>query len=143
MSWPEPRPGLVLRYAYLWHREARAGREEGAKDRPCAVLLAQATAEGRTRVYLLPVTHRPPDDEAIEIPPVTKMRLGLDAERSWIVLTEINAFLWPGPDLRFLPGKGPESAVYGYLPPRLLQAVRDRVLALRRARRLAVVARTE
>lgn len=143
MSWPEPEPGLVIRYAYLWDREARAGREEGTKDRPCAVLLAQTTAEGRVRVYVLPVTHRPPDDEAVEIPTVTKVRLGLDSERSWIVLTEINAFLWPGPDLRLLPGKGPKSAAYGHLPPRLFRVVRDRSLVLRRARRIAVIARTE
>ena len=39
MSWPEPFPGLVVRYSYLWEREASQGREEGVKDRPCAVVL--------------------------------------------------------------------------------------------------------
>jgi hypothetical protein len=34
---PEPRPGLVIGYSYLWERDFRAGREEGSKDRPCAV----------------------------------------------------------------------------------------------------------
>lgn len=143
MSWPDPQPGLVIRYAYLWSHEARAGREEGSKDRPCAVLLAQATEDGRTRVYVLPVTHRPTGDEAVEIPRAVKAHLGLDGERSWIVLTEVNVFVWPGPDLRLLPGKGPESAVYGYLPPGLFRTVRDRFLAVRRARRAAIVARTE
>ena len=46
--------------------------------------------------------HAPPDREgdAIEIPLETKKRLGLDSERSWIMITEANEFVWPGPDLR-------------------------------------------
>ena len=55
MIWPEPEPGLVIRYSYLWDREARAGREEGVKDRPCAVVMTVTpdTAADR-RVYVLP-----------------------------------------------------------------------------------------
>jgi hypothetical protein len=34
MAFPEPQLGLVISYAYLWHHEHRAGRDEGAKDRP-------------------------------------------------------------------------------------------------------------
>lgn len=34
MAPPEPTPGLVIGYAYLWEREARAGRDESVKDRP-------------------------------------------------------------------------------------------------------------
>jgi hypothetical protein len=40
MSWPTPRAGLVIRYSYLWQSEAAAGREDGVKDRPCAIVLA-------------------------------------------------------------------------------------------------------
>jgi hypothetical protein len=29
-----------------------------------------------------------------------RAHLGLDAERCWIMVTEINRFIWPGPDLR-------------------------------------------
>ena len=106
---PVPRPGLVIRYAYLWRREARAGQEEGAKDRPCAVVLAHKNEEGEVRVYVLPVTHSPPagDTEAVAMPAPVKRRLGLDDEHSWIVLSEANLFTWPGPDLRFVPGKDP------------------------------------
>ena len=53
----------------------------------------------------------------IEIPAVVKARLGLDGERSWIVVDEANVFAWPGPDLRMLPGQGAESSAYGFLPP--------------------------
>ena len=146
MPWPEPEPGLVVRYAYLWRREQEAGREEGAKDRPCAIVLALAGKEsGRPRVIVLPVTHTPPQPpaEGVELPAATKRRLGLDEERSWVIVSEANSFAWPGPDLRFVPGRGPESAVYGLLPPDVFGVIRDRFLAGLRARRTATVPRTE
>jgi len=94
VSWPAPRPGLVIRYSYLWHSESLTGQEEGGKDRPCAVVIAFQDEGGRTRVYALPITHSRPaiGDEAIEIPAVVKGRLGLDGERSWVVLSEANVF---------------------------------------------------
>ena len=58
-------------------------------------------------------------------------------------VSEANRFIWPGPDLRLVPGKGLESVAYGYLPPELFRVVRDRFVALARARRAALVARTE
>lgn len=145
MTWPAPQPGLVVRYAYLWKREAEAGRAEGVKDRPCAIVVAIEREAERMRVFVLPVTHTPPQppDEGIELPQPTKLRLGLDSERSWIVVSEANDFIWPGPDLRFLPGQGPESTAYGFLPPRLFRIVRDRFLARARARQAALVSRTE
>jgi hypothetical protein len=99
VSFPEPRPGLVIRYSYLWEREAREGREEGAKDRPCAIVLVVLREGEHPIVRVLPVTHSPPADpaDALEIPQATKRRLGLDAERSWVVLTEANDLIWPGP----------------------------------------------
>ena len=67
-TWPAPRPGLVVRFSYLWKREADAGREEGVKDRPCAVVIAIEGREAHPRVIVLPVTHSPPQppDEGIE-----------------------------------------------------------------------------
>lgn len=145
MSLPEPIPGLVIRYSYLWAREHDQGRHEGIKDRPCAVLLATRTVEGDLRVIVLPITHaRPQDPEsAIEIPALTKQRLGLDDDQSWIVLTEGNAFAWPGPDLRFAPGGGPESVAFGLLPARLIKAMRDRFLALHEKNKARFVTRTD
>jgi hypothetical protein len=135
----------VIRYSYLWHREATTGQEEGSKDRPCAVVVALLDEAKRRRVYVLPITHSQPaaSERAIEIPRPVKLRLGLDGQRSWVVVTEVNQFYWPGPDLRLLPGRGPESSVYGYLPPRFLRVVRDAFLATDRDRKLALVARTE
>jgi hypothetical protein len=145
VTWPAPRPGLVIRYSYLWYREAQAGQEEGQKDRPCAVVVAFADEKGQTGVYALPITHSAPanSEDAIEIPAVVKARLGLDGERSWVTITEANVFNWPGPDLRFLPGKGPESSVYGFLPPGFFRVVRDRFLAANAQKKATFVTRME
>jgi hypothetical protein len=77
-------------------------KEEGVKDRPCGIVLTAENDEGHTLVVVLPVTHRPPESSAaaIELPTAVKRHLGLDDERSWVVLTESNQFAWPGPDLR-------------------------------------------
>jgi hypothetical protein len=130
VSFPQPHPGLVIRYAYLWKREHDEGREDGSKDRPCAIVLSIVDADEEREVLVLPITHIPPEhaDDAIEIPPPTKKRLGLDFERSWIMITEANEFVWPGPDLRPVPGRDESTVVYGPLPPRFFAYVRDRFL---------------
>lgn len=133
MPLPAPVPGLVIRYSYLWHREHRAGREEGQKDRPCAIVAAiRSDATGATRVLVLPVTHTEPEnvERAVEIPFRVKERLGLDAARSWVVLSEWNEFVWPGPDLRRARGGDEASVAYGMLPPGLFASIRERFLAL-------------
>lgn len=143
---PDPRPGLVIRYSYLWKREHRAGQEEGAKDRPCAIILTtQSAAEGEY-VLVVPITHTPPDDEkaALELPPRLKEHLGLDAERSWAVFSEANRFLWPGPDLRPVrTGEGHQSFAYGMLPPRFFNALKTRMIERLKAKRFASVNRTK
>jgi hypothetical protein len=102
------------------------------------VIIAAPAIAGGMQVYVLPVTHTPPSDPsvAIEIPPRVKEHLGLDNERSWIVLDEINDFLWPGYDLRLVPGSKPARIDYGILPPRFFDRVRTAFLALAQARRV-------
>src|ERR1700753_4447422 len=106
MGFPQPVSGLVIRYSYLWRSQSLAGLDEGLKDRPCAIILVTTDVGGREIVTVLPITHSPPSDPefALEVPQETKFRLGLDSDRSWIVLTEANKFAWPGPDLRFPAG---------------------------------------
>jgi hypothetical protein len=137
-----PQPGQVIRYAYLWWSEARIGREHGAKDRPCGVILTRITKAGTTVAAVLPITHTPPlkDEDGIEIPQATKRRLGLDAERSWIITTELNQFAWPGPDIR--PTASGEY-LYGYLPEKLMRLVLDQVKKHATNKRLKNVPRTE
>jgi len=142
-----PVPGLVIRYSYLWYSEHLAGREEAQKDRPCAIVAAlrPAAEPAETRVLVLPVTHSPPAQASLaaEIPPRVKERLRLDTERSWVVLSEWNEFIWPGPDLRRAPGGDDSSVAYGMLPPRLFAIIRDRFLALATGRNARRVPRTE
>ncbi len=137
-----PQPGQVIRYAYLWWNEARLGREDGSKDRPCAVILTRINRSGETIAYVLPITHTPPlkDEHGIEIPRATKIRLGLDTERSWIITTELNQFAWPGPDIR--PTASGEY-VYGYLPEQLMQLVLAQVKHHAREKQLKNIERTE
>ena len=119
-------PALVIRYSYLWDREHKLGHEEGVKDRPCAVVMIVQDKDGHDIVTVLPVTHSPPQNpaDAVEIPADTKRRLGLDDLPSWVVLTEGNRFVWPGPDLRPGVNGDPSSIAYGSLPERLFERIR-------------------
>lgn len=145
MSLPAPEPGLVIRYSYLWVREHREGREEGIKDRPCAIVLSARDHDDHVQVLVVPITHSPPATlaEAIELPAAIKQHLGLDTERSWIVLNESNLFEWPGPDLRRVGDRDDSSLAYGFLPPRFFAELRRRFVALEIAARSRRVRRTE
>lgn len=145
VKFPEPRSGLVIRYAYLWKREWKQGREEGSKDRPRAVIMVLGDHEGRKDVVALPITHSPPssDVDAIEIPYRTKQRLGLDSDRSWVVVSECNRFTWPGPDLRTIPGKDISTSEYGMLPSQFFVQVFNRFVEGIKRYRSTVVPRTE
>jgi mRNA-degrading endonuclease toxin of MazEF toxin-antitoxin module len=142
---PPPRPGEVIRYAYLWTHEADAGAEEGRKDRPCAVVLALARAEGVVEVVVAPITSGAPAREAdgVEVPPETRRRLGLQDAPCWVVLTEVNRFAWPGPDLRPVETAAGPAWSHGLLPARLFERIRDAIVARARAHTLRAVPRSE
>lgn len=124
MPLPDPELGLVISYAYLWRREHLAGQDEARKDRPCVIVLAVDRGVKGTMVTVVPVTHSDPKDPlvAMEIPPAVKRHLGLDHERSWVMLDEGNRFVWPGFDLRLVPQANGRYD-YGFLPPRLFAAL--------------------
>ncbi len=88
------------------------------------LLTVEDDEHGGKTVWVAPVTHGQPDDPAaaVEIPSRTGTRLGLDADRSWIVISEVNVFPWPGPDLRPV---APSRWTYGHLPAGLFRIVRD------------------
>ena len=145
MSLPVPKPGLVIRYGFLWSSEQAVGAAEGAKDRPCAIVVAaRRDPNGDIQTIVAPITHRPPGDRSasIEIPATTCMNLGLDSGRHWLRLDELNCFAWPGYDLRSIPGK-PGRYDCGMLPPRLFQKLRDGILARQKARAGRVISRDE
>lgn len=130
----DPKPGLVIRYDFLWKEEERAGREEGVKDRPCAIVLAtRAREDGSREVVLCPITHAPPHagETAVAIPPKVAGHLGLDDARSWIKTHQVNTVRWEKDRLPY--GVTPVRAgqwAYGMLPQQLgrqaFEQVRER-----------------
>jgi len=145
VSLPKPESGLVIRYSYLWLSEHQEGREEGIKNRPCAIILATRDQDGTTKTLVLPVTHSSPQRsaDALELPAVLKRQLGLDAERSWVVVSESNFFTWPGPDLRRVGDRDDSSIVYGSLPPKFFAELKRRWLTFEATHGPRRVTRTE
>jgi hypothetical protein len=142
---PKPEIGLVVHYSYLWANEHAGGAEEGIKNRPCAIVAATRSVEGRIVATVFPITHTPPSDprDAVELPARLKRHLGLDGERSWVVVTEFNRFVWPGVDLQPRPGVTPRRYDYGVIPGKFMARVIEVFDSARRARRVAPVVRTE
>ena len=130
MKFPVPRPGLVIRYSFLWSHEKDAGADEAAKDRPCAIVVAASRQNGGDiNVVVAPVTHAPPKDPAdsIEIPAAVCRSLGLDDDCHWLRLDELNRFAWPGFDLRPVLG-AKASYSYGMLPQPLYEVLRQGIV---------------
>lgn len=124
--WPIPEPADVISYAYLWAREHDSGIEEGLKDRPVVVVVAQIVTGDRTELLVAPLTHSAPAaGEGVLIPGRDKRRLGLDHDPSWAVTTEMNRFIWPGPDVRVI--SSGDTPLYGPIPASLYNAIRDEI----------------
>ena len=127
-DYPAPIPGLVIRYSYLWKREAEQGQVEGQKQRPCAIVVCVEQNAGERIVTVAPIAHRRPTNaaQAIELTAATRRRLGLGHRPNWIMATEVNSFCWPGPDIR-PNAKG--AYAYGELPAVAFQALVRKILA--------------
>ena len=130
MPLPEPRPGLVIRYDYLWTTEAAAGRDQG-KERPACLVAAIDSASFPRFVVILPITHARPDANTVgvEIPASVRKALGLDDAPCWIIVSEHNVDEWPNAGLAPLPGR-PGIFSYGFIPPRLFADVKSKFLEL-------------
>jgi hypothetical protein len=142
MVLPDPHPGLVIRYNYLWHDESMAGREEGVKNRPSVIVLS-VVEEGKKRVLAVPITRQKPPDMsvAVEIPAATRKRLGLKDEPMWAICSEVNEFLWPGPDL--IPtSRFPLRYEYGFLRSSVYEEIKAKINFCANGKNLKVVART-
>ena len=141
--WPTPEPGDVLSYAYLWSHEADAGQEEGLKDRPVAVVVATEIKDGLVQLLVAPITHRQQvaTRQALRLPTTVKRDLGLDSQPSWIILSELNRFIWPGPDVRIVPNG--DDPFYGAIPDGLFVELRDAIVAFATSRKLRMIKRTE
>ena len=86
---------------------------------------------------MAPITHSPPHDPtvAIEMLPKVKAHLGLDGERSWLILDDVNEFAPSVP----CPGK---PGRYGF-PLAPYRAIVERILELRRHDRVFLSSRDE
>ena len=106
------------------------------------VVVARIEEAAGPLILVAPVTHTAPvkPTDAIEIPANVKKQLGLDEARSWIVVTELNRFIWPGPDIRPVPETG--APFYDALPDWLFERVRSGVLHHSSQGRLKVTKRT-
>lgn len=126
----EPKPGLVVRYDFLWRENRDAGIDSG-KDRPCAIVLVSAErADGSRDVLLCAITHSPPDKNqtAVPMPPAVAKHLGLDSEPAWIKTDQVNRLRWEKD--RIPHGITPVRKgqwVYGSIPQALGQQVFDQL----------------
>jgi hypothetical protein len=129
MGFSPPEAGRVVNFSYLWTHEAAQGRDEGAKRRPCLIGAVKPREGGPPTVLVFPITHTPPDDpaRAVEIPQGLKRKLGLDAERSWVICDQVNKFTWPGCDLYPAP-RGQEC--FGQVPQGFFRDVHKTAMAL-------------
>ena len=137
MAIPKPRVGMVIRHSFLFSN----GEE---KERPAVVIVAvdPANTGDPLQVAVMPITHSPPLDvaTAIEIPPRLKNHLKLDDDRSWVVIDEINEFMWPGYDIRQIPGSE-GSWEYGQMPPGFIKQIAERVEQLEKGNRMHITSR--
>jgi hypothetical protein len=124
---PEPKPGLVIRYDYLWTHNAAAGRDQG-KERPACLIAAMDSTASPRFVVILALTHTRPT-VGVEIPAKVRETLGLDDVPSWVIVSEHNVDEWPNSGLASLPGRSGAFS-YGFIPPRLFAQVKAKFLEL-------------
>lgn len=92
MSYDQIETASVIRYPYLWAREASRGETEGRKNRPVAVGVRLPRPDGDLVVFF-PISTKQPElgRFAVEVPSIEKRRAGLDTDlRLWIILDEFN-----------------------------------------------------
>jgi hypothetical protein len=137
VNYPDPVPGLVIRFDYLWDSDHQKGFATSGKDRPCAIVL-YVKASGRTLV--VPITHAYPEPgeekNSLEIPAEICAAIGLDRERNWVRVSEVNEFEWPGPNVRPRPDD-PDRIDYGMIPEAFFNEIRKQLAKAVAEHRLA------
>jgi len=81
--------GQVVRFHYLWARQAQAGEESGRKARPVCIVVRTPGNPGA--VFLFPITSQEPQPDriALSFPEMECRRAGL-VFPCWIILDEYN-----------------------------------------------------
>jgi len=128
----------------LWAHEAARGEQDGRKHRPVVVVIAQQMVDSHTELLVVPVTTQPPTraEDGFEISTRIKAHLGFDAARCWIIITELNRFRKPGPDIRPIERGEERTPYYGFMPQPLFDAVLAAVIARAEGKRVQVTTRS-
>jgi hypothetical protein len=69
------------------------------------------------------------DQVAIAMPSQTRKLTGLDEEKSWLVVSEVNRVAWSDPGITPVTS---EQWLYGHLPRGLAKQARDKIVSLSR-----------
>ncbi len=131
MPLPEPKLGLVVRYGFVWAAATRRAAPDAGKDRPCLIVdlerVSESALQGRLviRVTYLPISHVAPrrGEQAIAVPRRVAQHLGFSPQQSYLYTSYAVEDDWPF-DLVHVPGTR-DKFDYGFVPPRLFQAVAD------------------
>jgi len=129
MPLPAPKLGLVVHYGFIWAGMGRRRPPDAGKDRPCLIVDVERVEEpalggrGVVRVTYLPISRVAPrgDEHGIAIPPRVAQHLGLKPQQSYIYTSYAVEDDWPF-DLARVPG-AMDRFDYGFVPPRLFEAV--------------------
>jgi hypothetical protein len=144
MATLKPETGLVIRYRYLWQRQALAGEETGRKARPVCVVIPIG-AKGAD-VVLFPLTTQPPcsDRLAVQVPETERRRLQLKGNGpAWIILDEGNRDELPNSYHLEPVTVDPVRFHYGVFSPAFMRVVLTTLAQAIRAQQLKVVSRGE
>lgn len=142
----KPETGLVFRYDFVFRDEHARGIDSG-KERPCAIIVASAPDEqGARKILAAPITHTPPAraQDGVEIPHKLARHLGLDDDRMWVKVNDLNRFTWE--EDRIPVGIVPVSKdqpAHGFLPPRLRTQIKQAVLEHAKDNALSITGRDE
>ena len=86
------RPGDLIRYSYLWAREAASGEETGRTFRPACIVVR--TPSNPSSVFVFPLTLQKPSSGRayLAVTEIECRRGGVDYP-SYLILDEYNRFL--------------------------------------------------
>lgn len=81
--------GDIVRFNYLWARQAKRGEESGRKARPACIVVK--SGGNPATLFLLPLTSRPPADgtTGLPVPEMERRRAGLQSP-CWVIVDEYN-----------------------------------------------------
>lgn len=138
----KPRAGDIIRYRYLWAKEAADGFD-AKYARPCVIVHAKPV-DGRFEVLVVPLTHEPQhDSKFMKLPASVREASGLGDKDSYLVYNEANVFLWPSWDVVPVKSRDLSQVVRGSLTHGFYTGVRAEFDKLRETNKVTIVDREQ